>query len=661
MIRFTHDVVKDYSRASQLEWLLTNGMGGYSSSTVTGSNTRRYHGLLVAALKPPGGRTMLLQKLEETVSIAGKAYPLSVNEYPGALYPTGHLHLEEFRLDPFPIFRYRLELAVIEKEVCLVYGENTVIVQYRLVEAQEPVGFTADLLINNRPFHSLTHENFGLTFVTERVGDLVKITTTNNLTAFYVAPYKVKVKPTGYWYKDFLYAQERERGYDYREDLYNPIQLVAELREGDSINVACSTSGIPPADPASVISKQKKRVWSLANDGDDVFLSGLRKASDAFIVRREDGVSCIAGYHWFGDWGRDTMISFPGLTLVTSRFSDAKNILETYAHYMSNGLIPNCFSDYDGAPQYNSLDATLWFFHAVRKYFQYTKDNSTVKALYKAMKTSVESLLQGTVFDVGAEKDMLLNIGRKDLQLTWMDAKLGDLVVTARYGKPVEINALWYSALDTISSLARLFGNRDDHEKYADAAEEVRASFSRVFWNPKGNCLYDGYADGIPDPSIRPNQIIALALPKPLLQKEKEKAIVHTVEAELLTPYGLRTLSPRDPRYKGQYEGDLQTRDLAYHQGPAWPWLLGPFVKAYVRVSDDDGASRKEAAKFLDPMRNHLNETGLGYVSELFDGNPPWHPRGCIAQAWSVAEVLRAYYEDILGKEPEDTLTTCTI
>ncbi len=242
-----------------------------------------------------------------------------------------------------------------------------------------------------------------------------------------------------------------------------------------------------------------------------------------------------------------------------------------------------------------------------------------------------------------------------------MDAKLGDLVVTARSGKPVEINALWYSALDTISSLARLFGNRDDHEKYADAAEEVRASFSRVFWNPKGNCLYDGYADGVPDPSIRPNQIIALALPKPLLQKEKEKAVVHTVEAELLTPYGLRTLSPRDPRYKGQYEGDLQTRDLAYHQGPAWPWLLGPFVKAYVRVSDDDGASRKEAAKFLDPMRNHLNETGLGYVSELFDGNPPWHPRGCIAQAWSVAEVLRAYYEDILGKEPEDTLTTCTI
>lgn len=660
MIRFTHDVVKDYNRASQLEWLLTNGIGGYSSSTVTGSNTRRYHGLLVAALKPPGGRTMLLQKLEETVSIGGQAHPLSVNEYSGALYPTGHLHLEEFRLDPFPIFRYRLESAVIEKEVCLIYGENTIIVQYRLLEAQQPVGFTADLLINTRPFHSLTHENSGLSFVTERVGNLVKITAASNLTTFYVAPYKLEVKLTGYWYRGFLYAQERERGYDYREDIYNPVQFAAELRQGDSINIACSTLGFPPADPALAISKQRKRARSLAKDG-DVFLSALRKASDAFIVRRGNGVSCIAGYHWFGDWGRDAMISFPGLTLVTGRFSEAKKILETYAEYMSNGLIPNSFSEYNGAPQYNSLDATLWFFYAVRKYFQYTKDTSTVKALYQAMKTSVESLLHGTMFDVRADKDMLLNIGRRDVQLTWMDAKVGELVVTARYGKPVEINALWYSALDTISGFARLFGNRDDSDKYADAAEQVRASFSRIFWNPNGNCLYDGYADGVPDPSIRPNQIIAVALPKPLLQNDNEKAVVRTVETELLTPYGLRTLSPRDARYKGLYEGDLQSRDLAYHQGPAWPWLLGAFVKAYVRVSDNADASRKEAAKFLDPMRTHLNEAGLGYISELFDGDPPWHARGCIAQAWSVAEVLRAYYEDILGKEPEDTLATCTV
>jgi predicted glycogen debranching enzyme len=355
------------------------------------------------------------------------------------------------------------------------------------------------------------------------------------------------------------------------------------------------------------------------------------------------------------------MVSFPGLVLVTGRFNEAKKILETYAQHMSSGLIPNCFSEYDGAPQYNSLDATLWFFHAIRKYFQYTKDDSTVKALYHPMKTSIESLLQGTVFDVGADEDMLLNIGRKDVQLTWMDAKVGELVVTPRYGKPVEVNALWYSALDTISSFARLFGKRNDFDKYADAAEEVRTNFSRLYWNPEGNCLYDGHADGVTDPSIRPNQIIAVALPKSLLQKDKEKAVVRTVEAELLTPYGLRTLSPRDPRYKGLYKGDLESRDLAYHQGPAWPWLLGAFVKAFIRVSDDADTSRREAAKFLDPMRNHLNEAGLGYLSELFDGDPPWHPRGCIAQAWSVAEVLRAYYEDILGKEPEDTLATYTV
>ena len=281
-----------------------------------------------------------------------------------------------------------------------------------------------------------------------------------------------------------------------------------------------------------------------------------------------------------------------------------------------------------------------------------------MKALYPALKISAESLLRGTSFDVGADKDMLLGIGQKDVQLTWMDAKIDDDVVTPRYGKAVEINALWYSALDTVGGFARLLGNQNDSHNFSDIAEEVRTSFSQIFWNPEANCLYDRTADGVPDPSIRPNQIIAIALPKPLLQKSKEKAVVNAVRSELLTPYGLRTLSPKDPNYKGLYEGDLQSRDLAYHQGPAWPWLLGPFVKAYVRVSEDLNASRKKAAMFLDPMRAHLREAGLGYVSELFDGAPPWRPRGCIAQAWSVAEVLRAYYEDILGREPEDTLAT---
>jgi predicted glycogen debranching enzyme len=602
---------------------------------------------------------MFLQKLEETVSIGQNAYRLSVNEYPAALFPTGFLYLEEFRLDPLPILRYHVESAVIEKEVCLVYGENTVIVQYRLLEAPESVRFTMDLLLNSRPFHSLTRETSNLSFVTERVGELVRITSTNGSTPFYVTSQKAKIRPTGFWYRNFLYAQERERGYDYHEDIYNPVQLVAELEPGDSLNVTCSVSRPPPAaDSDSIISEQRERVRSLASGVEDEFMRALVKASDAFIVRRGDGASCIAGYHWFGEWGRDAMISLPGLTLVTGRFNEAKRILETYARNMSNGLIPNYFSDSDGTPQYNSLDATLWFFHAVRKYFQYTKDTSTMKALYPALKISAESLLRGTSFHVKTDKDTLLDIGQKDVQLTWMDAKIDDDVVTPRYGKAVEINALWYSALDTVSGFARLLGNQNDSHNYSDVAEEVRTSFSQIFWNPEANCLYDRNADGVPDPSMRPNQIIAVALPKPLLQKSKEKAVVDAVRSQLLTPYGLRTLSPKDPNYKGLYEGDLQSRDLAYHQGPAWPWLLGPFVKAYVKVSEDLNASRKEAAKFLDPMRAHLRETGLGYLSELFDGDSPWHPRGCIAQAWSVAEVLRAYYEDILGREPEDTLAT---
>jgi len=657
MIRLTQEVTSDYHRSSRIEWLLTNGIGGYSSSTIVGSNTRRYHGLLIAALKPPGCRTVLLQKLEETVHIGGKAYDLSVNEYPDTLYPTGHLYLEEFRLDPLPTFRYRIGPAVVEKEVCMTQGENTVIVQYRLYESSEPAEFVVSPLINNRSFHSLTRELSGPSFDTERVGELVKITASTNPTIVYLAPYEMAVTSTGYWYRNFLYAEELARGYDYHEDLYNPLRLTVKLEKGDSVNVACSTPGPPPTDPDSAISKERERASELlGEDGDDQFLCALRKACDAFIVRRGDGASCIAGYHWFGDWGRDSMICLPGLTLVTGRFIEARKMLETYARYLSNGLIPNCFSDYDGKPQYNSLDATLWWFHAVRKYFQYTNDGQTVRALYGAMKSSVESLLHGTVFEIGADRDMLLNIGRRDVQLTWMDAKIGDLVVTPRNGKPVEINALWYNALDTIRGFARLLGNADDSERYGAAAERVQSTFSRLFWNPDQNCLYDRYADETPDPSIRPNQIIAVALPKPLLSREKERAVVQMVKDELLTPYGLRTLSPNDPAYDGIYEGDARRRDLIYHQGPAWPWLLGPFVKAYVKVGGQN--ARGEAAKFLDPLRERLNEAGLGYLSELFDGDPPWRPRGCIAQAWSVAEVLRAYYEDVLGREPEDTLAT---
>jgi predicted glycogen debranching enzyme len=302
------------------------------------------------------------------------------------------------------------------------------------------------------------------------------------------------------------------------------------------------------------------------------------------------------------------------------------------------------------------LDATLWFFHAVRKYFQYTKDGSTIKALYPSLTNSVELLSRGTIFDVKADKDGLLNIGETGMQTTWMDAKIGDLVVTPRNGKAVEINALWYWALDSLGAIAYLLGKRDEHARYANMAEGVKTSFANAFWNPEASCLFDRVMNGTQDPSLRPNQIIAVALPKSILTAEKEKAVVRKVESELLTPHGLRTLSPKDQRYRGRYEGDQNSRDLAYHQGPAWPWLLGQFVTAYIKTSDEAKTARKTAVKLLEPLQEHLQEAGLGFISELFDGDPPYRPRGCIAQAWSVAEILRAYWEDILGKAPQDTL-----
>jgi predicted glycogen debranching enzyme len=320
------------------------------------------------------------------------------------------------------------------------------------------------------------------------------------------------------------------------------------------------------------------------------------------------------------------------------------------------GFIPNYFAETDGSPQYNALDAALWFFHAIRKYFQYTKDVSTIKALYPILTNSAQVLSRGTIFDVKVDEDMLLNIGQMGTQLTWMDAKIGDFVVTPRNGKAVEINALWYWALDTLSRIANLLGKRDEQARYANMAEIVKTNFSKAFWNSDANCLFDRIVNGTPDPSVRPNQIIAIALPKSILSAEREKAVVRVVQSELMTPFGLRTLSPKDPRYHGRYDGDQKSRDLAYHQGPAWPWLLGQFVTAYIKTSDNANTARENAMRFLEPMHQHLREAGLGFISELFDGDPPYRPRGCIAQAWSVAEVLRAYCEGILGKEPQDTL-----
>ncbi len=659
MIRITGSIARDYRQASQLEWLITNGQGGFSSSTIVGANTRRYHGLLIASMKPPGARTLLLQKLEESVKTEEAFHQLSVNAYPGTLDPTGYQYLEDFRLDPFPVFRYQVGSMTLEKEVCLLQGENTVIIQYRLAGSSEPIVLTVNCLVNYRDFHALTRENSLLTFAQEERKDAVKITPTAGATPFYLSSDSAKFESTRHWYRNFVYLEEKGRGYDYQEDAFNPGRFVKNLNPGESINIAASTTRTSPAELGHLLGHQKREILKQVESTEDEFLRQLLLASHSFLVRRDGGASCIAGYHWFGGWGRDAMISLPGLTLVTGRFPMARLLLQTFAERMHHGLIPNYFSETDGTPHYNSLDATLWLFHAARKYFQYTKDLSTVSSLYPILKGSIEAFLHGTDFEVKAGADLLLAIGQNRIPLTWMDAKIGDSPVTPRNGVPVEINALWHSALDTMSGFAEALNIAKEQEFFADMADQVRSVFLQVFWNPEAKSLYDRVVDGKPDSSMRPNQIIAIALPRSILPIDKERAVVKAVQSDLLTPYGLRTLSMRDPNYKDHYEGDQRNRDLAYHQGSVWPWLLGPFVKAYMRTAKDSVSARKAATGFLEPMRTHLQKAGLGFISELFDGDAPFKPRGCIAQAWSVAEVLRAYYEDILDKEPEDPLADC--
>ncbi|HXX72833.1 MAG TPA: amylo-alpha-1,6-glucosidase [Candidatus Acidoferrales bacterium] len=652
------EIAGSYERSGRLEWLAPNGLGGYSSSTLAGTDTRRYHGLLVAALHPPTGRTVLVKKLEETVRIAGKDYQLSTNVYPGTIYPTGYRYLEEFRMDPLPTLSYRIGNAVIEKEICPIRGENTVAVKYTVVSASDPILLTLDLLVNYRDFHSLTHENASMSFATEAVGRCFRIIPTEWAVPFYVWADVGAFEPTRYWYRNFIYDDERERGLDYQEDAFSPGRFVTRLNPQDSAVVGASVSRVAPEGIRELIEQQKQRMKSLRDQGGaDRLLGQLFLTTEAFLARQHRNASIIAGYHWFGVWGRDTMIALPGLTLVTRRYEDAKLILERFGNAMSHGLVPNYFSEPAGTPQYNSLDATLWYFHAIRKYYQYTHDLASVKNLYPTLKASVKALQEGTLFSVKADEDLLLNIGDSNVQLTWMDAKIGNFVVTPRNGKPVEINALWHSALDTMNGIAKLLGQTEDQDSFERSAQQVATAFANTYWNQKSGCLFDRVTGSIPDASVRPNQIIAVSLPRPILSHEQENAVVKCVERELLTPYGLRTLSPNDREYVGQYRGDQKRRDLAYHQGSVWPWLLGPFVRGFIRASGDGSSARQTALRYLAPILAYAADDGLGFIPELFDGDAPHLAGGCIAQAWSVAAVLRSYYEDILDKEPHDPLS----
>ncbi len=659
MIIFDSTICSNLDEAQRREWLETNGIGGFASSTMVGMNTRRYHGLLVAATTPPVGRMVLLSKLEETLVIDGARFELSVNRYPGVVHPQGQQFLSGFRLDPFPVFTYELERLKLEKTVFMVHGENSVVVRYRLVAAESRnVSLELRPLIAFRDYHGATHENAALNGSITVEQGVASVAPYAGMSPLHISHTGASVRESGDWYRNFEFDRERERGLDFREDLFNPLVLTFNLSDFPDASVIASTEyrDATLAEAYEIDERQRRAAIARSVETDDPLTRQLCAAADQFIVSRGAQKTVIAGYHWFSDWGRDTMIALPGLTLAMDRYDDARSILLEFARHVDRGMLPNRFPDAGETPEYNTVDATLWFFEAIRQYVEHSGDRATVVSqLYPVLTDIMEWHFRGTRHGIRVDEDGLLNCGEPGVQLTWMDAKIGDWVVTPRHGKPVEIQALWHNAMMFMADLACWAGHSMECERWVALAALARASFAEKFWNPQLGCLYDVVNGDERDASIRPNQIFAISLPHAMLPPEKARAVVATVQRELLTPVGLRTLARSDPQYRATYGGDPFSRDSAYHQGTVWPWLMGPFLTAYVKLLGPDAIS--DARAWLAGLERHLYDDGLGQVSEVFSAEAPHDAGGCIAQAWSVAELLRISVE--LSKTVEGSLGSC--
>lgn len=658
MIQFDKNICRDLVAASRREWLETNGIGGFASSTITGLNTRRYHGLLTAATKPPVGRSVLLSKLEETLIIGNRRIDLSVNQYSGVIHPQGHRYLKRFRLDPFPVFTYEVEGIEIDKTVFLIYGENSAAIRYDLRDGNDnPASMSLEIrpLVAFRDYHGATHENSAISHEVQFESGRASYAAYDGLPTLHFAHDANDMHVSGDWYRNFEYNIERERGLDFKEDLFNPLVLKFDGTARSRAVIIVSTeirdaTRIEEYQRAEII---RRSDIIAASPHPDQLVRELVAAADQYIVAREHCKTVMAGYHWFGDWGRDTMIALPGLALITNRADMARSILLEFAKYIDRGMLPNRFPDAGSSPEYNTVDATLWYFEAIRALGEYTDDYDFIKtSLYAALVDIVDWHERGTRFGIKVDGDGLLLSGEPGVQLTWMDAKVGDYVVTPRQGKAVEIQALWYNALRIMEELSGKFGSRANKKRFGEMASRARRSFENLFWDEDGGFLYDTVSGDQKDASIRPNQILAVSLRHSMLARDKAKRVVATVERELLTPYGLRSLAPSDPNYRPRYEGGVWDRDTAYHQGTVWPWLMGPFITAYVRVNGGTRRARQRARELLQALRNHLGDGGLGHISEIFDGESPHEPRGCIAQAWSVAEILRAAVEDVFAVKP---------
>jgi predicted glycogen debranching enzyme len=674
------ETLSNFENAIRKEWIITNGLGGYASSTVLGINTRKYHGLLVAAFRPPGDRRVCLAKLDAEVKIENNIYPLSANEFQNGIFPRGYMFLKEFSVSPFPSYTYTVEGVEVQKTIFMPYEKNVVITIYKILNRNDfKVEIRVFPLINWRHFHSVTNRwEIPWHFVQKGEDKEVDIRFGAPQSTLMITTTKGHYLATGKWIEKMYYREEAKRGESCLDDCYQlgcfqidvkakengkfAITAVADRNEGYAQKVLAEMPVTLYDIEALYEQETKRRENSLTkfyekheNIQAKDWLDWIILATNMFTVK---GInfkknSVIAGYHWFGTWGRDTFISLPGLMLVTGRFEDARQVFLTFKNQCKNGLIPNFFPDRAGGPAYNTVDATLWYVNAVLQYLKYTGDFRFVQEkLWETLKTIIENYARGTAFNIHVDSDGLLHHGS---QLTWMDAAIDGQPITPRAGKAVEVQALWYNALKIMGLLANRFKEKDQAERYAEMAGKARKSFVEKFWNPEKNCLFDVISEHGKDDSLRPNQIIAVALEFTMLDDIKNENIIDVVHRELLTPYGLRTLARNDPKYVRVYAGDRRSRDKAYHNGTVWPWLLGQFTTAFLKTKGYTEYRREYALKhFLKPLFTEQTfKAELGTISEIFDGAPPHIPRGCVAQAWSVAEPFRAYVEDIMRVRPK--------
>jgi predicted glycogen debranching enzyme len=679
-IELNRQMLSKFEDAIQKEWIITNGLGGYVSSTVLGINTRKYHGLLVAAFNPPRDRRVCLSKLDEEISIGSNIYPLGANEFQNEILPKGHHYLKAFSLSPLPKYTYAVQNVEVQKTIFMPYGKNAVVTVYNVSNLNDyDVKIRVFPLINSRHFHSTTDRR-------RLPWDFVQEHNNREVNARFVPQSRLIMTSTqgryfskgGKWIEKIYFREEASRGESCLDDCYQPGYFETQVSANKSGKFAISVIAhknheeargilaempVNMHDVEAMYEKEVERRGDLLAKFYDIhnnvlasdWLNWIVSATDMFIaevVNAGQG-SVIAGYHWFEEWGRDAFISLPGLMLVTGRFEDARSTFLKFKNHCKKGLIPNVFSD--GAakqPVYNAVDANLWYVNAVLQYLKYTNDFRFIReSLWETLKTMSENYVEGTAFGVGMDSDCLLSHGP---QLTWMDTSIDGQPVTPRTGKAVEIQALWYNALKIMQLLAIKFKEKNEAEKHSRIAESAKKSFAREFWNPEENCLFDVVNRHDKDTSLRPNQIIAVALDFAMLDDSRNEKLVDAVHRELLTPYGLRTLAQKDPNYVGVYAGDRRSRDKAYHNGTVWPWLLGPFTKAFLKTKGYTEHRREYSLKsFLLPLfTEEISKAGIGTLSEIFDGQPPHTPRGCIAQAWSVAEPLRAYVEDVMYTRP---------